>query len=111
MFLATLVVAGSLLPLLLESPPSSALTVAALSYSASFFSGSDLPGASPWPGAEGGLRLAGSGLVSPASACSSSQELVELPLSSSEVRDGLSERDFLYSVTNLSSCSRFLWPS
>merc|ERR1719410_3027433 len=104
MFLET---AAPALPLLVESPPSSALTVAALSYSASFFSGSGLPGVSPGaPGAEAGLLLAGSALVSPASAGSSSQELVELPLSSSEVREGLSERDFLYSATNLSSWSR-----
>ena len=44
--------------LLLLSTVSSALIVAALSYSASFFSGSVLPAVDPWSGAEGGLMTA-----------------------------------------------------
>merc|ERR1719232_1660535 len=80
-------------------PVSSALTVAALSQSSSFFSG-------------GAGALMGSGLVSSLLlslvAGSSSQELVVEPLSSSDVNEGLSDRDFLYSVTSLSSWRRFL---
>merc|ERR1719232_1230735 len=87
-------------------PDSSALTVAALSQSSSFLAVSLI--SSLFSGGAGALM--GSGLVSSLLlslvAGSSSQELVVEPLSSSDVNDGLSDLDFLYSVTSLSSWRR-----
>merc|ERR1719232_2559468 len=85
-------------------PVSSALTVAALSQSSSFFAVSLI--SSLFSGGAGALM--GSGLLLSLVAGSSSQELVVEPLSSSDVKDGLSDLDFLYSVTSLSSWRRFL---